>query len=198
MSGKTDFDVTMIMAAKVPLSYVDSSTIQKQETKDRGGKVLGVTVPSVAIPEPTITWDEVQDKATKMVSLAVAKVSVEVSISAKVMIDKAIDKKSRCHKHVWDHEKRHLDAYKAGAKSQTAAIRRAVTDAAVPQRKKPLAVEEKDVRKIKEKTEKRIIEALDGAVIAAIKEIKADSLSIHTPDELKKTNGVCAIHLQKP
>jgi len=45
------------------------------------------------------------------------------------MIDKAIDRKSPCHKHVWEHEKRHLDAYKAGAKSQTAAIRRACTTA---------------------------------------------------------------------
>jgi hypothetical protein len=39
------------------------------------------------------------------------------------------------------------------------------------------------------------VAALDSAVLEAMKVIKADSLSIHTPAELQKTNGVCAAYL---
>src|SRR5690606_1099171 len=124
-------------------------------------KVLGTTLPSVAIPPLTVTWDETPDKAKKTVTLAVAKVSVVVSISARVLIDKAIDRKTPCYKHVWEHEKKHLDAYKRGASGHAADLRRAVADATVPQRRKPLEVPEKDARAFKAKAEERMGAALE-------------------------------------
>jgi hypothetical protein len=111
MAGKTNFDVTMTLASKVPVTYVDSATIQKQENAIKGTKTLGVTTPSVAIPMPDLEWQETPDKANGMCTLAITKVSVAVSITATVMIDRAIDRASDCYKHVYDHEKRHLQAY---------------------------------------------------------------------------------------
>jgi hypothetical protein len=111
------------------------------------------------------------------------------------MIDRAIDRASDCYKHVYDHEKRHLQAYKEGAASHTAAVRRAVTDATAPQLKAPVKVATKDVMKFKEKAQSRIVEALDNAVLEAMKEIKAASLAIHTDAERKKTNTICAAYL---
>jgi hypothetical protein len=45
------------------------------------------------------------------------------------------------------------------------------------------------VTKFKEKAQSRIVEALDNAVLEAMKEIKAASLAIHTDAERKKTNA---------
>ena len=119
MASKTTFDVTMALADKVLVTYVDSATIQKQENAIKGTKTLGVTFPSVAIPMPTLEWQETPDKAKGMCTLAITKVSVAVSVTAKVMIDQTIDKASDCYKHVYEHEKRHLRAYKDGAASHT-------------------------------------------------------------------------------
>ena len=49
MADKTNFDVTMALVGTVPVTYVDTATIQKQENI-KGTKTLGVTSPSVAIP----------------------------------------------------------------------------------------------------------------------------------------------------
>ncbi len=196
MASTTDFDVKMALISKVPVSYVDSATIQKQENAIKGTKTLGVTLPSVEIPVPTVEWQETPDKATGRVTLAITKVSVAVSITAKVMIDKDIDKTSDCYKHVYEHEKRHLLAYKNGATSHTDAIKRAVSDATAPKLKAPVKVAAKDVKSFQERAEKRIVDALDKAVVEAMKEIKADSLAIHTPEELKKTDTICAAYLK--
>jgi hypothetical protein len=53
----------------------------------------------------------------------------------------------------------------------------------------PPAGATKDVTKFKEKAQSRIVEALDNAVLEAMKEIKAASLAIHTDAERKKTNA---------
>jgi hypothetical protein len=185
----------MALATKVPVTYVDSATIQKQENALKATKTLGVTVPSVAIPMPTLEWQEKPDKAKGMVELAITKVSVAVSLTAKVMIDQAIDKASDCYKHVYEHEKRHLLAYKNGAANHTDAIKRAVTDATAPQLKAPVKVAAKDVKSFKDRAEKRIVDALDKAVLEAMKEIKTDSLAIHTAEERQKTNTICAAYL---
>jgi hypothetical protein len=195
MAGKTNFDVTMTLSSKVPVTYVDSGTIQKQPNATKGTKTLGVTLPSVAIPMPTLEWQETPDKAKGMVTLAITKVSVAVSLTAKVMIDQAIDKSSDCYKHVYEHEKRHLLAYKNGATGHTDEIRRAVADATAPQVKTPVKVAAKDVNSFKEKAVKRIVEALDKEVIEAMNAIKAESLAIHTAEERKKTNTICAAYL---
>lgn len=71
-----------------------------------------------------------------------------------------------------------------------------MSDATVPQLRAPIAVRGKDVSKFKEKAQERVVNALDKAVIEAMKEIKVVSLAIHTPDELKKTNGICAAYLK--
>lgn len=193
--SKTDFDVKFVMDPKVPVTYVASAVIQKQDNAIKGTKTLGVTNPRVVRPVPVVTWDETPDKAKKTVMLAVAKVSVEVTLSCAVMVDQDIDRKSPCHKHVMEHEDKHVDAYRRGAAAHAADLRRAVVDASVPQRKKPLEVRERDVKALKERTEKRIVESLDAAMLAAMKAIKADSLSIHTAAELKKTNTICAAYL---
>jgi hypothetical protein len=198
VAGKTSFDVTMTMVSKVPVTYVESATLQKQENAVKGTKTLGVTNPSVAIPEPTLEWQETSDKATGMYTVVITKVSVAVSISATVMIDKAIDRTSDCYKHVFEHEKRHLQAYKDGAASHEAAIRRAVTDATAPQLKTPVKVAKKDLAKFKERAQRRVVDALDSAVVDAMKEIKTDSLAIHTAAELKKTDTICANYLKEP
>jgi hypothetical protein len=195
MAGKTEFDVTMALADKVSLSHVDSATIQKQENAERGRKTLGVTFPSVAIPVPAVEWQQTADQTKAMCTLAITKVSVAVAVTAKVMIDQAIDKTSACYKHVYEHEKRHLKAYKDGAASHAAAIKRAVADATAPQLKAPVKVAIKDVAKFKDKAQARIEAALDSAVIEAMKDIKVASLSIHTDSELQKTNGICAAYL---
>lgn len=195
MAGKTEFDVTMALADKVALTHVDSATIQKQKNVGHGRKTLGVTFPSVAIPVPTVEWQQTADQTKAMCTLAITKVSVAVAVTAKVMIDQAIDKTSACYKHVYEHEKRHLKAYKDGASSHAVAVRRAVTDATAPQLKAPVKVAVKDVAKFKDKAEARIVAALDSAVVEAMKEIKVDSLSIHTPAELQTTNGICAAYL---
>ena len=198
MADKTEFEVTMALSTTVPLAYVDSATLQKDENAVKGTKTLGVTTPKVTIPVPTLEWKETPDQAKGRVILAITKVKVAVSITATVKIDKAIDKKSDCHQHVHEHEKRHLKAYKDGAAGHIAEIKRAVVDKTAPQLKAPVSVATKDVASFKERAQKRVEEALDNAVIAAMNEIKAASLAIHTPDELKKTNGVCATYLKKP
>ncbi|MBL8360976.1 MAG: hypothetical protein JNN18_10845 [Rubrivivax sp.] len=198
MADKTTFDVTMSLADKVLLDHVDSATIQKQQNAIKGTKTLGVTEPTLMIPVPAVEWSETPDKAKGMVTLAIRKVSVAVSITAKVMIDKAISKGSPCYVHVFEHEKRHLEAYKKGAASRCVEVRRAVADATAPQCKAPVKVAAKDVAAFKVKAEKRIEKALDETVLAAMKEIRAESLAIHTADELKKTNTICAAHLAGP
>jgi hypothetical protein len=197
MADKTEFEVTMALSTTVPLAYVDSATLQKDENAIKGTKTLGVTTPKVTIPVPTLEWKETPDQAKGGVILAITKVKVAVSITATVKIDKAIDKKSDCHQHVYEHEKRHLKTYRDGAAGQIATIKRAV-DKTAPQLKAPVSVATKDVASFKERAQKRVEEALDDAVIAAMNEIRVASLAIHTPDELKKTNGVCATYLKKP
>jgi len=195
MAGKTEFNVTMALSDKIPVLFVDSATIQKAENAIKGTKTLGVTTPSVAIPVPAVEWQETPDTAKKTSTLAITKVSVAVSITATVMIDKAIAKTSECFKHVNEHEKLHLQAYRDGATGHTAAIKRAVVDKTAPQLKAPVQVATKDVAKFKERQQQRIVEALDNAVVEALKEIKEASLAIHTDAERQKTNKICAAYL---
>lgn len=196
MSGKTLFDVTMALdPSKVVWTSVDSATIQKQKNAIKGTKTLGVTEASLERPPMTFVWQETPDKASGMVTLAISKVSLAIKVTAKVMVDKAIPTSTPCHKHVVDHEQRHVDAYKRSAITQAAELKRIVAGATAPQLKAPVKVAKKDVGTFKEKQEKRIEEALDKAIAPAMEAMKAESLKIHTSAEAAKTNSVCAAHL---
>jgi hypothetical protein len=47
MADKTEFEVTMALSTTVPLEYVDSATLQKDENAIKATKTLGVTTPKV-------------------------------------------------------------------------------------------------------------------------------------------------------
>ncbi len=196
MAGKTTFDVTMALdPSKVSWTDVDSTTIQKQENAIKGTKTLGVTQASIERPPMKFVWEETPDKATGMVTLAVSKVTLAVTVSARVMVDKAISKSTPCHKHVVDHEQRHVDAYKSSAVTQTTELRRAVADATAPQLKAPVKVAKKEVDAFKAKQQERIEKALDPVIPKLMAAMKEVSLAIHTSAEMKKTNAICAAHL---
>ncbi len=196
MADKTTFDVTMALdPSKVSWTDVDSATIQKQENAIKGTKTLGVTQASIERPAMKFVWEETPDKATGMVTLAISKVTLAVTVSAQVMVDKAIGKSTPCHKHVIGHEQRHVDAYKSSAVAQAAELKRAVAGATAPQLKAPVKVAKKDIYAFKAKQQERIEKALDKAFPELMAAMKAESLKIHTSAEMNKTNTICAAYL---
>lgn len=195
MADKTKFAVKVVFDKNVPLSHVASSKLQKEKGGQKTRKTLGVTKPRASFEPPLLHWVEATDPIQKTVTMSIKEVSVTVTFSARIWIDKSIDKKCDCYAHVLDHEKRHAKTWAAGAKKREKAILKAVSDATAPTLDNPVVVKPSQARKTSKDAYDAIYAALDAAVQKAGAEISKESKKIHTPGELKKTNSLCEDYL---
>jgi hypothetical protein len=178
---------------QIKVSYVASGILQRGAAEHR--KVLGKTKPHYHIPKPVLEWDE--SKAGDNVTLVITEVSAQIVYHARVLIDKAIDKKSDCFKKVIHHEDTHVQFYREGVPKYEKAIvdmvRRAVS--AKFDKSKKLAVDK--AKKFKSDAVDDVIDMLRAAAKEYKKRIHEQSMKIHTAAELAETSTVCAVYLKK-
>ena len=195
MADKTKYSIKVAFEKKVPVSHVASSKLQKEKDGQATKKTLGVTKPRASFEPPVLHWDETTDPINKTVKLALKEVTATVTFSARIWIDKAIDKSCDCYAHVFDHEKRHAIIWSKESKKAEAGINKAVAQAKVPTMSKPVEVKAAQAAKIRSEAFKAVDAALGAAVQKAGIEVGKASRKIHTPAELKKTNKLCAVYL---
>ncbi len=193
--AKTKFKIKVKFLKKVPLSHVASSKLQKEKGGQKTTKTLGTTKPHVAFPPPELHWEELTDPIAKTVKLSLKKVIVKVEYSAKIWLDKGVDRNSPCYAHIFEHEKRHARIWNAGVKKYGKKIAQAVIDATAPTMDEPVEVASAKAAALRKDSYDKIYRALDSAVLKYGKIISKESKVIHTPGELKKTNKLCAPYL---
>lgn len=195
MADKTKFSVNVIFDKKILLTHVGSSQLQKEKGGQKTRKTLGSTKPKASFEPPLLHWEEATDPIQKTVTMSIKEVTITVTFSARIWIDKRITKSSDCYVHVMEHEMRHVKIWAAGARKRERDILKAVTDATEPTMDNPVVVKQSQAKKVRDDAFNRIAAALDAAVQKAGAEISKDSKKIHTPAELKKTNSLCELYL---
>ncbi|MFL4471327.1 hypothetical protein ACERZ8_16110 [Tateyamaria armeniaca] len=195
MAGKTKISIDVSFNKSIQLKHVAGSALQKEKDGQKTKRTLGVTKPKVEFSQPVLHWDEVSDPINKTITLAIKEVTARVTFSARIWIDKRIDKKCECYAHVFDHEKRHAKIWQAGVKKYSSAIQKAVEDATLPKMDAPEEMKESKAKAFRTDAFKRIDIAFNEAVIKYGKKISAESKKIHTSSELKKTNNLCEEYL---
>lgn len=196
MAGKTKVSIKVDFTKTVPLSHVASSKLQKEKGGQATKKTLGATKPRAEYEPPVLHWDETTDPIAKKVTLAIKEVTATVTFSARIWIDKAIDKKSDCYAHVFDHEKQHAKIWAKEAKKREKDLIKAVEKVVAPSLGKPVEVKQTEAKKVRAAAFKAIDAALGAAVQKAGLECGKESRKIHTPAELAKTNRLCADYLR--
>lgn len=196
MADKTKISINVSFDKKVALSHVASSQLQKEKPGPKLKKTLGTTKPSASVDQPVLHWDETTDPINNTVTLAIREVTSNVVFSARIWVDKSIDRKHACYGHVMDHEKRHVKVWQSGVRKYAKDILKAVEAAVSPDMAKPVEVKQKDAKKLRADSFTRIETALNDAVQIYGKKIGAESKKkIHTAAEARKTQSICADYL---
>ena len=196
MAKSTKFSIKVTFENRVTLSHVSSGKLQGEKGGQKTKKTLGVTKPRAEITTPVLHWDQTTDPINKKITLALKEVSADVTFSARIWVDKAIDKKSDCYKHVMDHELEHVKIWKSSVNKQAKDIEKAVSDATAPQMDAPEEIKLSEAAKFRDAAFKKIDAALHEAVQKCGATASAESKKIHTSAEWKKTNTLCADYLK--
>ena len=195
MPGNTKFNVSVAFDKKVSLSHVASSRLQKEKGGQKTKRTLGVTKKHAERGVPLLHWDEETDPIAKTVRLALKEVSIAYVIKANIWLDKAVDKKSPCYKHIMNHEMRHVKIWQNGIKKYTKDMIKLVEDATEPKMSTPIVVKLSKAKALRAASYNKINAAMIEAFDIYGKKISEDSRKIHTPAELKKTNEMCQMYL---
>ncbi len=191
----TDMKIDVSFDTRVPLSHVSGSSIQKEKVKQAGKKTLGVTKPTVALTEPEMHWLQEHDPIRDTYFLTLKGVKARVTFSTSVRIDKAIDRKSDCYKHVRGHELRHVKIWQAGVKAAAPQINKRLATLAKEVAPAGAEMTKAETAEYRQGVFDRMRKALHEAVLEHGKAISKKSQAIHTKAELKETNLTCPAYL---
>lgn len=189
MAG-TNITLTLDFRADTSIKHISWTMMQRYPRKS-GEVVFGNAQLEVDSPELSIEWQREANLEAGVEKLAIKQITMFVDARTTIRMFNGIDKKSKCYKHVADHERKHVTLFKRSLTRSVRKIRRMLEREQYPTLKKPRDIEAREADAFVRRWKDRLVTLQHDEMNRATDGARAFSEKIHTNMESKRTSKFC-------